>query len=201
MSNSELIRKKILEYLHYEFQENHQKYTKGKKLLNHMKEISDEVSVKGAIRYLEDKNMIEVIHVTGEPPITRITSKGIDFIEDKNEFNQPSTSQNINATNVQISYGDGSTNIINAKDNSNNTKFDIKVFDKVNEAIENQEISHTQKEELKNLVQEIIQELAMEEPSNKKIRKFIDQIKGISKEVLPELLVAIRPIMQNMLGF
>ena len=127
--DNDKLRKKILQSLHNDFKKSSHKYVKGESITKSVKcNISE---LKSNLRYLEGRNFVEVIWPTGSLPIARITSDGIDFVENKKGFgkNMQST-HNIQAENVQISYGDnspiirGDNNVINQnQDLINSLKF------------------------------------------------------------------------------
>jgi hypothetical protein len=58
----------------------------GKDILNNIQ--ANKLDIYSNLKYLEGKHLIAVIWRTGGFPVTKITSSGIDLIEDETEFNR-----------------------------------------------------------------------------------------------------------------
>lgn len=92
MSNNEL-RLKILQYINDAYEKNSNQYTDYGSLLRDLN-IND-IELKTNIEYLDDNNLIDVTYFDGGEFVTKITSNGIDAIED----HEKNVKENLEATN------------------------------------------------------------------------------------------------------
>ena len=82
----EKIRKQILENLYEHFQKNSHQYIQGDKVSERLNlSLSD---LTANINFLKQKELVEAIFITGDPPRFRLTAKGIEFLETENNKNQ-----------------------------------------------------------------------------------------------------------------
>jgi DNA-binding PadR family transcriptional regulator len=79
------IRRDILTILYQHFK-NSERFTEGAVLLKAIGKEKNELYPN--LRYLEDKDLVNIIWRPGGFPVVKITALGIDLLEDESEFNQ-----------------------------------------------------------------------------------------------------------------
>ena len=79
------LRRNLLDFLYQNFKRS-QVYVEGEDIIRTIK--ADKSDIYANLRYLEDKNLVQIIWRTGGFPVAKITSAGIDLIEDESEFNR-----------------------------------------------------------------------------------------------------------------
>ena len=180
--NNNQIRRKIIEELYKSNEKKPGLTTPHGRLRNEIGIEDNELDRN--INYLKDKGYI---HLTTAMDYyaAKITDKGIDLIEDNNEFNTKfpllSINQNIvqNSTNVNI----GSNNSINISDSFNQIYQDPN-FVKANN-----------KEEIQKIILEIQKELQNDAVSKSKIKDSVDWLRTNAKWTIPTIAQIVTAVM------
>jgi hypothetical protein len=143
------------------------------------------------IFYLRDKRLIELLQCMGTPwVLAKITAFGIDVIEDKDRFKVEFP---FIQTNIQQIQGDVNAPVIQAVGSQVN--FDQQVtyaFNQAQTIVESREgISPEQKEEIKEQLRRLEEELKSQEPDAGNIQKLWKWLKQNASWVVPTLTTVI----------
>jgi len=210
--NETQIRRNILDFLYKNFK-NSKLYVEGEDIIKGLNNNKQDIFTN--LRYLEDKGLVYAIWRTGGFPVIKITSSGIDLIEDESEFNRKfpiavnyDSSININnvtgdITGVGIS---GSNNIIKKItkiSDSFNIKNDLSnlpneyanafknFLENIDTQIQKYNINEKNKEDIHNSIDDLIKETKGVSPNTEpgllKQQNWKEKFFGVLKNILPVL--------------
>lgn len=144
------------------------------------------------IFYLRDKTLIELLQTMGTPwVLAKITAYGIDVIEHQNNFK---TQLPFIQTNIQNIQGNVNAPVIQAVGGSQVT-FDQQItnaFSQANTIVEDRtDLSGEQKEEIKNYLKHLQEELGNKEPDAGKIQRLWKWLKQNASWIVPTLATVV----------